>query len=291
MRKALFLFYFLIFYAITQLLWWGYILIKFEPERKGMIIGEGLIFMLIFIWGALKLKKQVKREHEINTQQQNFLLAVTHELKSPLASVKLYIQTILKRELDREQQKVFLSNSLKDIERLDDLVENVLLSTKLENRAYQLPKEVFDMSELVEQIIDRLQKNACKTQVIKADLDEHIKLKADKFAITNVITNLVENAVKYSPACGMIYVKLKEESGNLIFSVADHGIGIPDEEKRLIFNKFYRVGSEATRKTKGTGLGLYIVRTVLQKHNASIRVKDNKPSGSIFEVTFENYAK
>lgn len=291
MRKALFLFYFLIFYAITQLLWWGYILIKFEPERKGMIIGEGLIFMLIFIWGALKLKKQVKREHEINTQQQNFLLAVTHELKSPLASVKLYIQTILKRELDREQQKVFLSNSLKDIERLDDLVENVLLSTKLENRAYQLPKEVFDMSELVEQIIDRLQKNACKTQVIKADLDEHIKLKADKFAITNVITNLVENAVKYSPACGMIYVKLKEEGGNLIFSVADHGIGIPDEEKRLIFNKFYRVGSEATRKTKGTGLGLYIVRTVLQKHNASIRVKDNKPSGSIFEVTFENYAK
>lgn len=290
MRKALFLFYFLIFYAITQLLWWGYILIKFEPERKGMIIGEGLIFMLIFIWGALKLKKQVKREHEINTQQQNFLLAVTHELKSPLASVKLYIQTILKRELDREQQKVFLSNSLKDIERLDDLVENVLLSTKLENRAYQLPKEVFDMSELVEQIIDRLQKNACKTQVIKADLDEHIKLKADKFAITNVITNLVENAVKYSPACGMIYVKLKEEGGNLIFSVADHGIGIPDEEKRLIFNKFYRVGSEATRKTKGTGLGLYIVRTVLQKHNASIRVKDNKPSGSIFEVTFENYA-
>lgn len=290
MRKALFLFYFLIFYAITQLLWWGYILIKFEPERKGMIIGEGLIFMLIFIWGALKLKKQVKREHEINTQQQNFLLAVTHELKSPLASVKLYIQTILKRELDREQQKVFLSNSLKDIERLDDLVENVLLSTKLENRAYQLPKEVFDMSDLVEQIIDRLQKNACKTQVIKADLDEHINLKADKFAITNVITNLVENAVKYSPACGMIYVKLKEEGGNLIFSVADHGIGIPDEEKRLIFNKFYRVGSEATRKTKGTGLGLYIVRTVLQKHNASIRVKDNKPSGSIFEVTFENYA-
>ena len=75
MRKALFLFYFLIFYAITQLLWWGYILIKFEPERKGMIIGEGLIFMLIFIWGALKLKKQVKRDHEINLQQQNFLLA------------------------------------------------------------------------------------------------------------------------------------------------------------------------------------------------------------------------
>ncbi|MGH2622610.1 MAG: histidine kinase dimerization/phospho-acceptor domain-containing protein, partial [Sphingobacterium sp.] len=116
MKKSLVLFYFLIIYAITQLSWWGYILIKFEPDRKGMIVGEGLIFLLIFIWGALRLKRQMKKEHEHNQQQQNFLLAITHELKSPLASVKLYIQTILKRELDREQQKMFLANSLKDIE-------------------------------------------------------------------------------------------------------------------------------------------------------------------------------
>ena len=290
MKKALFLFYFLFLYAITQLLWWGFVLIKFEPDRKGMIIGEGLIFFLIFIWGAFRLKKHVKQEHEYNHQQQNFLLAITHELKSPLASVKLYIQTILKRDLDREQQKVFLANSLKDIERLDDLVENVLLTTKLENRAYQLPKEVFNVSELITQVVDRLQKNACKSQVIKFDIQPDIEIKADKFAITNVITNLIENAVKYSPPCATVFVKLKEEGANLLFSVEDHGEGIPDEEKKLIFNKFYRVGSEATRKTKGTGLGLYIVKTVLQKHRASIRVKDNKPSGSIFEVTFENYA-
>ena len=290
MKKALFLFYFLFFYAITQLLWWGIILIKFEPDRKGMIIGEGLIFLFIFVWGAFRLKKHVNREHEINQQQQNFLLAITHELKSPLASVKLYIQTILKRELEREKQKEFLNNSLKDIERLDDLVENVLLTTKLENRAYQLPKEEIDMSSLVEEVIDRLQKNACKTQVIKADLVSGILLKADKFAITNVITNLIENAVKYSPPCATVHVNLFVQGNDLIFSVADHGEGIPAEEKKLIFNKFYRVGSEATRKTKGTGLGLYIVKTVLQKHYATIKVKDNTPTGSIFEVTFENYA-
>ena len=290
MKKALFLFYFLFFYATIQLLWWGFILIKFEPDRKGMIIGEGLIFFLIFILGAWHLKKHVKREHEINKQQQNFLLAITHELKSPLASVKLYIQTILKRELDRDQQKVFLSNSLKDIERLDDLVENVLLTTKLENRAYQLPKELFNLSELVDQVIDRLQKNACKSQIIKAEVDRDIQLRADKFAITNVITNLIENAVKYSPPCATVLVKLHKMDDNLLFSVADHGEGIPAEEKKLIFNKFYRVGSEATRKTKGTGLGLYIVKTVLQKHQATIKVKDNNPTGSIFEVIFENYA-
>lgn len=291
MRKALFLFYFLFFYAITQLIWWGYMLITFEPDRKGMIIGEGLIFFLIFIVGAWHLKKHVRREHEINKQQQNFLLSITHELKSPLASVKLYIQTIQKRELDREQQQIFLSNSLKDIERLDYLVENVLLSTKLENRAYQLPKEVFDLTDLVETIVDRLQKNACKTQVIKYEYDGHFELNADKFAITNVVTNLIENAIKYSPPCAMILVKIKKEGSRLLFSVADHGEGIAAEEKKLIFNKFYRVGNESTRKTKGTGLGLYIVRTVLQKHNASIRVYDNEHSGSVFEVIFEDYAK
>jgi len=256
-----------------------------------MIIGEGLFFLFIFMWGATRLKKLFSREHKQQQQQQNFLLAVTHELKSPLASVKLYIQTILKRELEREQQKTFLANSLKDIERLDDLVENVLLTTKLENRSFNLPKEDFDLTAVVFNVVDRLQKNACRTQVLKPSLDEHVIIHGDKFAITNVVNNLVENAIKYSPPCASVMVDLKEsDDGRIIFSVSDHGPGIPGEEKKYIFSKFYRVGNEATRKTKGTGLGLYIVKTVLQKHNATIKVKDNTPQGSIFEVTFENYA-
>lgn len=144
MRRALFWFYVLVFYAICQLFAWGYMFIKYVPDRKGMIIGEGMIFILIFILGILRLKRQLEKERYYSQQQHNFLLSVTHELKSPLASVKLYLQTILKRELDREQQKAFLSNSLKDIERLDYLVENVLLATKLENRSFNLPKEDFD---------------------------------------------------------------------------------------------------------------------------------------------------
>ncbi|SFT18774.1 sensor histidine kinase [Sphingobacterium wenxiniae] len=291
MKRALVLFYFLVIYAVTQLVWWGYLLVSYEPDRKGMIIGEGLIFLSIFIWGAIRLKKLFYREHKLQQQQRNFMLSVTHELKSPLASVKLYIQTILKRDLEREQQKMFLSNSLKDIERLDDLVENVLLTTKLEDRSFNLPKEEFNFTEVVRDVADRLQKNACSTQILKTDLEEGIPLYADKFAITNVVNNLVENAIKYSPPCANVTVQLKRlDGGKLFFSVADHGEGIPDQEKKFIFNKFYRVGNESTRKTKGTGLGLYIVKTVLQKHNASIKVKNNTPSGSIFEVTFENYA-
>jgi len=291
MKRALVLFYFLVFYAIMQLLWWGYLLVNYEPERKGMIIGEGLFFLLIFIWGALRLKKLFTREHKQQQQQQNFLLSVTHELKSPLASVKLYLQTILKRDLNREQQQMFLSNSLKDIERLDYLVENVLLTTKLENNRFSLPKEDFNFTDVIRDVSDRLQKNFCSSQVIEPDLDDNVVIHADKFAITNVVNNLMENAIKYSPPCAKVNVELKRTSDNqLMFSVSDHGSGISDDEKKLIFNKFYRVGNESTRKTKGTGLGLYIVKTVLQKHNATIKVKNNAPTGSIFEVTFENYA-
>ena len=257
----------------------------------GMIIGEGMIFLAIFIMAVIRLKNHLQRERNYQQQQQNFLLSVTHELKSPLASVKLYLQTILKRDLDREQQQVFLGNSLKDIERLDYLVENVLLATKLESRTFSFPKENFELSEIVHNVVDRLQKNACKSQqAIVANIQPGLMIHADKFAIINVVSNLVENAIKYSPPCAHINVILAQREEGIVLEVADFGEGISDAEKRLIFNKFYRVGSEATRKTKGTGLGLYIVKSVLQKHEAAIRVKDNTPNGSVFEVNFGNYA-
>lgn len=290
MKKSFFWFYLLVIYALFQLISWAYIFMKYVPDRKGMVIGEGMIFLVIFVLAVVRLKKHFVQERHYAHQQQNFLLAITHELKSPLASVKLYLQTILKRDLDREQQKTFLSNSLKDIERLDYLVENVLLATKLESRSFNLPKEDFDFSALIDEILDRLQKNTCKTEILKPNIEQGIILHADKFAITNVVTNLVENAIKYSPPCAHVEVNLYRKGKDLIFQVSDRGIGIPDEEKKLIFNKFYRMGNESTRKTKGTGLGLYIVKTVLQKHDATIRVMDNEPVGSIFEVTFQNYA-
>lgn len=290
MRKPLVWFYFLLFYASAQLLWWGVLLVRAEPEKKFMIIGEGIFFLLIFIAGAIKFRQAVLREHRAQQQQHNFLLAVTHELKSPLASIKLYIQTILKRALNKEQQRQFLSNSLKDIERLDDLVENVLIATKLDSINPNFPKEDVNFSELVEQVSDRLQIHSCTSNYINTYLEPDIHIRADKFALTNVVNNLIENAIKYSPSHENVEVTLSRNNGHVVFKVADHGIGISDAEKKHIFNKFYRVGSEETRKTKGTGLGLYIVKTVLEKHRAQIKVRDNEPQGSIFEVTFNQHA-
>jgi signal transduction histidine kinase len=180
-----------------------------------------------------------------------------------------------------------LSNSLKDIERLDDLVENMLLATKIENRSYSFPKEEFDFSELVTKITDRLQIHSCGCeQVIKPVIQPGVKVVGDRFALSSVVTNLVENAVKYSGPCSEVDVELGQKEGHPFLRVSDKGPGIPDEEKMLIFDKFYRVGDENVRKAKGTGLGLFIVKEVLQNHDADISVKDNVPQGAIFEVTF-----
>ncbi len=289
MRKPLLIFYCLIFYALAELIWWGVLLIRAQPDRKGMILSEGAVFLFLFLAGAYYLHKTLKKERKLQDQQKNFLLSVTHELKSPLAAIKLYLETILKRNLDRQQTKNFLKNSLKDIERLDDLVENMLIATKIENKSYSFPKEDFNFSELIEKIAERLQIHTCNTQTIVTDLVPNIHIHGDKFALTSVVTNLIENAVKYSPPCSEIGVRLRKNNGNTCLEVVDQGLGIKDEEKLRIFDKFYRVGSEETRKTKGTGLGLYIVKQVLNNHHAHIKVKNNQPTGTIFEIIFNSH--
>lgn len=287
MKKSLLIFYFLLLYALLEMFWWGSVVIHLQPERMGMVMGEGSVFLFLLCVGAYFIHASIRKEDKLHEQQQNFLLSVTHELKSPLAAIKLSLQTIVKRDLDKQMQTSLLKNSLKDIERLDDLVENMLLATKIESRTYSFPKEEFDFSELVTKITDRLQVHSCgNQQIINAKIEKHIKVTGDPFALSSVVTNLVENAVKYSGPCAEVAVQLCQIDGKPHLMVSDKGPGIPDTEKMLIFDKFYRVGDENVRKSKGTGLGLFIVKEVLQNHDADISVKDNVPQGAIFEITF-----
>lgn len=285
--KPITIFYALVCYVFAQLFWWALLLVELQPERISMVLGEGFVFISLMSFGIYKLHRAIDREKRITDQQKNFLLSVTHELKSPLASIKLYLQTIHKRELNREQQKNFVAKSLLDIERLNDLVENMLLATRIENKSYSFPKEQINLSDLVEQIVSRLQIHVCSKEAIITSIDPEVYISGDQFALSSVVTNLIENAVKYSPECVPVHIDLhRKDNGKVCFKVADLGIGITDEEKPMIFNKFYRVGSEETRKTKGTGLGLFIVKQVLDNHQAQIKVKNNQPKGTIFEVSF-----
>jgi signal transduction histidine kinase len=288
MKKPFVIFYFLMIYALAELFWWAILLVRPRPISIGMVTGELAVFIFVLMVGAYHLHKTVNKERQLQVRQKNFLLSVTHELKSPLASIKLFLQTMHKRDLDKEQRINFIEKCLQDIERLDDLVENMLLATKIDSQTYTFPREKVNFSLLVDSVVSRLQINKCdcNQQIIHAEIEPQVDVVGDKFTLTSVVNNLIENAVKYSPPCEVVDVKLFRKNNEVHLIVADNGIGIADSEKLHIFDKFYRVGNEDTRNTKGTGLGLFIVKQVLDKHEASINIRDNKPKGSVFEVVF-----
>jgi len=286
MNRPLALFNLILGYIFLQLAWWGYLIVEHSPEKLGMVVGEFSVFFLLLILGMTRLRKAIHEESNLNKQQKNFLLSVTHELKSPLASIKLYLQTLEKRELDRDQQKSFLRNSLVDIDRLDELVGNMLLATKLENKSYSFPKEKFNLSQESQTIIDNITRLYSDKYSFHTHIEPDLEILGDRMALNSAINNLLENAIKYSLPGNPIEINLEKKDTHLVLQVADQGIGIQDQEKKKIFQKFYRACNEETRATKGTGLGLYIVKQVMDNHKAEIIVRNNLPKGSVFEIVF-----
>ncbi len=286
MKQPIFLFNILLGYIFLQLVWWGYLIVEHSPEKIGMVLGEFSVFFFLLVLGMRRLSKAIKEESDLNRQQKNFLLSVTHELKSPITSIKLYLQTLEKRNLDKAQQNSILHNALVDTDRLDDLVGNLLIATKFENKSYSSPKERIDLTEIVQNCIENFEFMYKDHYKFSADFENNIEIMGDRMALNAAINNLVENAIKYSPQNSQIEISLLRKEGRINFQVKDEGLGIKDIEKRKIFQKFYRAFNEETRSTKGTGLGLFIVKQVLDHHKARIQVRDNTPRGSIFEVTF-----
>lgn len=253
-------------------------------RQEWMILGEGLVFLITLSAGIWFINGSYHREMKANDQRRNFLLAITHELKSPIASIQLVLETIMKRELPRDKQKEFLKAAHEENERLQGLVENLLFSAKLET-AYRPDFEELEIAELSSSIIERLKVRYPKAHVL-LKVDENLPLlKADRVGLTSVLYNLTENAIKYAGDDPEVVVELlANDDDNLVITVADNGDGIPAAEREMIFRKFYRIGSEETRKTKGTGLGLFIVSQVVKAHKGTIKVEANKPHGSIFRI-------
>lgn len=257
---------------------------RFNRQRK-MVYSEGTFFIAILIVGFIFVRRSLIKELELAARQKNFLLSITHELKSPLASIKLVLQTLLKRNLDEESKLKFLHNSLFDTERLEGLVENILLATKFDNDTYGFVKEEIEFSYLMLKLKEKFDSNLKLKSRIHYDIENDIFMMGDKTSLTSLIVNLVENAVKYSEENTAIYVTLRRQEAQAIFEVKDEGFGISELEKKKIFDKFYRIGNEETRKAKGTGLGLYIVKNIVTYHEGTIDIMNNLPNGTIFRVS------
>jgi len=252
-------------------------------RQEHMILGEAIVFVISLIIGVWLINRGYNKEMLATQQRRNFLLSITHELKSPIASVRLILETFQKRQLNQEQKEKMNRSALQETDRLNTLVNDLLLSAKLE-MAYEPHREFLDLYELVAELISRMES---KYPHIHFTLiaDENIEpFYGDKLGLTSVTINLLENAAKYSTDSPEIIVRLKTAKNSIIWEVADNGIGIEDKEKKRIFEKFYRVGSEDTRKTKGTGLGLFIVDQIVKAHDGQIKILDNLPQGTIFTI-------
>lgn len=258
--------------------------IKYARQRL-MIFTEGGVFFVLLIVGFIIVRRVFKIEIELALQQRNFLHSITHELKSPLSTIKVSLQTMVKRKLEPEQTERLINNSLIDLDRLESLVDNILFAAKIEQSQHGFAEDEINIADLLRRVTDRFSNN--KKQIkIQLHIADDVYLHLDTMGFISVTTNLIENAIKYSEPETVILVKLENQGDHVKLSVADNGIGIPVDERKKVFDKFYRIGNEDTRKTKGTGLGLFIVKRFMEIYKGTISIEDNKPNGTVFVLLF-----
>ncbi len=254
-------------------------------RQERMILGESIFFVISLIIGVYLINRGYNKEIDAAQQRRNFLLSITHELKSPIASIKLVLETFIKRELSATHINKFSNNALKETERLNVLVNDLLLAARVET-AYTPHLEKINLIQFLGEIIERLQNKYPAIAFGFRKPEKEIIIQGDKTGLTSVAVNLLENAVKYSAENPKVSIVVRQDGkANLRLEFADNGIGIPDKEKSKIFERFYRVGNEDTRRTKGTGLGLYIVNQIVLAHNGTIEVLNNRPKGTIFSIS------
>lgn len=250
--------------------------------RKRQYSGEGAAFLLVIFIGAGIVYSTIRSRNRLSQQQSNFILSITHELKSPIAAVKLNLQTLSRRKLEESIQQKLIERSVIEADRLDDLCNNLLLASKMEDRHFQSGSERLNLSNLVDEVVEVMESR--KKEHFQTSIEEDCFTYGDSLLWRLAVSNLLENAVKYGGSEKPVTVVLSRQEDQLLLSIKDEGQGIPDEEKTKIFKKFYRIGNENARKTKGTGLGLYLTAKIISQFKGTVSVRDNEPKGSIFEI-------
>jgi len=255
-----------------------------EKRKAAQYVGEGITFFLLIIAGAVFVFRAIQRQLKFSQQQQNFMMALAHELKTPIAVAKLNLETLQKRKLDEPQQQRLIQNTVQEANRLNSLCNNMLLSSQMEASGFKISKEEINFSQLVNECIQDF-KMKFPLRNIATEIKEETFTNGDMLLLQIAINNLLDNAIKYSPKETDITVLLNRVKDKVTLQVKDEGKGIAREERKKIFTKFYRIGNPATKGAKSTGLGLYLTKRIMHQHNGNIAVTDNIPAGSIFTIT------
>lgn len=294
-NRTLIIFYILIFYVILQFLWWGFHIIdlseQIDTDKSGinstirMIIGEAAVFILIILIGAYYVIRSYYNELALFKKEKNFALSVTHELKTPIATSKLFAQTLLKRSnLGEIQRKESLEKIIEEQNRLNALVEKILLASSIDDMKSQIQKKPVYIRKTIDSILTQIR----ETHHVINNIEKDLTINGDEFYLISLFQNLIDNALKYAEKNTTVTISSVRQQSGILIQVADEGIGIKNEFKELIFERFFRIGDEETRDTKGTGLGLFLVKEIVKLHDGEITCRDNSPKGTIFEIKFNS---
>jgi len=256
-----------------------------KKGKTAQYIGEGAIFLASIIFGAVYVYRIIRKRLTLSLQQQNFMMAVTHELKTPIAVARLNLETLQKRRFEEKQQQKLINITLEEVNRLNSLCNNILLASQLDAGEYKISKNEVNISKLAKRVYADFGSGNV-TRKLSGNFQEDLYVNGEELLLEIMMSNLIENALKYSPKDSAADIILIKKNKSIRFIVKDEGPGIAEEERNKIFEKFYRVGNEATRTAKGTGLGLYLCKQIAKDHNADISVCNNDKKGSVFTVTF-----
>ena len=256
-------------------------------DRKSKAwLGEGFVIGLITLIIILAMYIYIDQILRFNLQKTNFMMAVTHELKTPIAAAKLAIETVIRNKNIEAQDRV-LEISKKNIDRLSGMMERVLLATQFENSLPVAQKKWESCSDIIQKALVDCQFTDEQILKISLVIPSNFSIYCDSNMMKIAFINLFTNSIKYSEPNGVnVTVSSIINNEHCQILISDQGIGIPMIERTRIFEKFYRVGNEKTRSRSGSGLGLYLVKQILQLHDARIEVQANNPKGSTFVINF-----
>lgn len=253
---------------------------KARDRKTAQYMGEGITFLLMILAGAVYVFRIIKRQLVQSEQQKNLMMAITHELKTPIAVTRLNLETMQIRKLESAQQQKLIRSTIQEANRLNTLCNNMLFMSQLDSGGSSLTYESIDFSNLTRDcaadFILRF-----PDRKIELDLEDEIIITGDKLLLQLAINNLLDNAIKYSGKEDVVLVKVFKIQKKVKLQVVDEGIGIKASEKEKVFDKYFR---GAGRQAKGTGLGLYLTKEIVKQHNGIITIKNNELRGSTFEI-------
>jgi len=258
-----------------------------ESDFNWIVLLEGGVLMLVILAGVYVIFVYWNKQARLYQLQSNFISSVSHELKSPLASIQLYLETLKYQKVSSEEAQDFVETMLSDTERLSDLIDNILESSKSDPKSMQSQFSSVDIVSFLQETIAHHQKLFEDKQcVIQLKFNDYVKVSIDGRAMRMVFNNLIANALRYSPAGTVLTIAVRRDQKFCIIDFIDQGFGFDKKELKKVFKKFYRVQNQETQNIEGAGLGLYISRQIIKNHKGKINVfSEGRGKGTHFMLS------